>query len=210
MWPLRSELDPQRWLLNFSEPELEIAVHLLDQFMYFSEELLDAAFFAGFQRISTLLLDPQNPSDLSSKWDEFLSAVLVTPVQGEQDNISDSGRVFGRKARQVLGLSEHHLLEPDDAVQRAIKNGRPLVLIDDFVGTGQQMITMWDTLGLEAVANTGVPIFYAPALSTAYGAKPFSNVATDCCCRQASSYPRSTRRLQKTRYCGRRVERKSA
>ena len=143
--------------------------HILDQFMYFGEELLDAVFLAGFQRISMSLLDPQHPLDLTEQWKEFLSAVLVTPVQGEEDNIADSGRVFGRKARQVLGLSEDNLLEPREAAQMAKSSGRPLVLVDDFVGTGQQMITMWDTLSLEALARSGVPMFYTPALATSYG-----------------------------------------
>ena len=169
VWPLRRELDPHRWLANFEEQEQDVAVHLLDQFMYFGEELLDAAFLAGFQRISMSLLDPKDPSKLPRRWEEFLSSVLVTPVRGEQDSIADSGRLFGRKARQILGLSEDHLLEPHEAASMAKLNGRPLVLVDDFVGTGQQMITMWKSLGLEAVAKAGVPILYAPALATTYG-----------------------------------------
>ena len=177
VWPLRSELDPQRWLSNFEEQELDVAVHILDQFMYFGEELLDAAFLAGFQRISMSMLDPQNPLGLSLRWEEFISSVLVTPVQGEDVNISDSGRVFGRKARQVLGLREDHLLEPQQAAQAAKLSGRPLVLVDDFVGTGQQMITMWHNLRLDALASSGVPIFYTPALATTYGRKAI----VECC-----------------------------
>ena len=169
VWPLRNELDPQRWLLNFEKDELEVAVHLLDQFMYFGEELLDAAFLSGFQRISMSMLDPRDPVGLSLRWDDFLSSVIVTPVQGEYDSIADSGLVYVRKARQVLGLNEDQLLEPQEAALVAKKSGRPLVLVDDFVGTGQQMMTMWDTLGLDAVANSGVPVIYAPALATAYG-----------------------------------------
>ena len=177
VWPLRNELDPHRWLSNFKEQERKVAVHLLDQFMYFGEELLDAAFLSGFQRISMSMLDPQDPVGLGLLWEEFLSSVIVTHVQGEEDNIADSGRVFGRKARQVLGLDEDQLLEPQEAAQVAKDSGRPLVLVDDFVGTGQQMITMWDTLGLDAVANSGVPIFYAPALATTYG----QHAIHECC-----------------------------
>ena len=169
VWPLRAELDPHRWLSNFEEHEREMAIHILDQFMYFGEELLDAAFLAGFQRISMSLLDPRRPLDLTQRWNDFLSTVLVTPVQGEEDNIADSGRVFGRKARQVLGLSEENLLEPCEAAHMAKSRGRPLVFVDDFVGTGQQMITMWDTFHLEALAKSDVPMFYTPALATTYG-----------------------------------------
>ena len=169
LWPLKSELDPNRWLSNFEEDELEVAFHILDQFMYFGEELMNSAFLAGFQRISMTMLDPQNPANLCLQWKDFLSSVLVTTVQGEEDSIADSGRVFGRKARQVLGLKEEQLLEPHEAVQSAKLQGRPLVLVDDFVGSGNQMINMWETLDFRAVANTGVPIFYAPALATTYG-----------------------------------------
>lgn len=169
IWPLKNELDPGRWLSNFTEQECEVAVHLLDQFMYFGEEMLDAVFLSGFQRISMSMLDPLHPDKLNQRWEEFLSSVIVTPVQGEDDSIADSGRIFGRKARQVLGLTEDHLLEPYEASQVAINSGRPLVLVDDFVGTGQQTIVMWERLDLERVARSGVPIYYVPALSTKYG-----------------------------------------
>lgn len=177
VWPLRSELDPRRWLSNFEDKEIEVAVHLLDQFMYFGEELLDASFLAGFQRISMSMLDPIDPAGLRLGWENFLSSALVTPVQGEDDNVSDSGHVFGRKARQVLGLSEDQLFEPVEAAKIAARTGRPLVLVDDFVGTGQQMITMWEALRLDEVARLGVPIFYAPALATVYG----RDAILDCC-----------------------------
>ena len=169
VWPLRSVLDPHRWLDNFEEDERAVALHILDQFMYFSEELLDAAFLAGFQRISQSMLDPQHPLQLYQRWDDFLSSLLVAPVRGERESIADSGYVFGRKARQVLGLSEENLVQPQEAVRQARHRGRPIVFVDDFVGTGQQMITMWETLQLHEVTNSGVPIFYAPALSTEYG-----------------------------------------
>ena len=169
LWPLKSELSPDRWLSNFDEREREVAVHLLDQFMYFGEELLDAAFLAGFQRISMSMLDPRNPVQLTVDWKEFLSSALVAPVQGETDSIADSGWVFGRKARQVLGLDEDQLLAAKEAAKIALTRGRPLVLVDDFVGTGQQMITMWEDLSLQNLTDNGVPIFYAPAFSTEYG-----------------------------------------
>ena len=168
-WPLRNELDPVRWLSNFEDEEIDAAVHLLDQFMYFSEELLDAIFLAGFQRISMSMLNPQNPRELRQRWEKFLASVIVTSVQGEDDSIADSGRVFGRKARQVLGLSEDNLLEHNKAPREAMISGRPLVLVDDFVGTGQQMITMWENLRLDEVATSGVQVFYAPAFATKYG-----------------------------------------
>ena len=174
VWPLRNEFDPRRWLSNFNEDELFVAYHLLDQFMYFGEELLDAAFWAGFQRISMKLIDINNPCTLDVRWQQFLSSVLVTPVQGEDDSIADSGRVFGRKARQVLGLSEDQLFEPSEAVDLAMRNGRPLVLVDDFVGTGEQMITMWEDLDLTKLSNASVPIYYAPAIATAYGCESIS------------------------------------
>ena len=169
VWPLKSKLDPQRWLSNFNDDELYVAVHLLDQFMYFGEELLDAIFLSGFQRISMSMLEPRNPVELRPLWEEFLESVIVTPVQGEDENISDSGHIFVRKARQVLGLSEDNLLDPYVAPSEAMQSGRPLVFVDDFVGTGQQMITMWKTHNLGMVAESGVPIFYAPALATNFG-----------------------------------------
>ena len=169
IWPLRSELSPDRWLSNFSDSERPTALHLLDQFMYFGEELLDAAFIAGFQRISMSMLDSRNPQRLSVDWDEFLASTLVAPVQGETASVADSGQTFIRKARQVLGLDEDQLHAPMVAAKLALSCGRPLVLVDDFVGTGQQMIRMWENLGLQDLTDCGVPIYYAPAFSTEYG-----------------------------------------
>ena len=177
MWPLKSELDPARWLSNFTEQEQEVAVHLLDQFLYFGEELLNAAFLSGFQRISTSILDLRSPNELGQRWRDFLASVIVTPVQGEDDSIADSGRVFGRKARQVLGLAEDHLLEPHEASKVAMQWGRPLVFVDDFVGTGLQMISMWEGLNLEELVRAGVRVYYAPALATKYG---YDNILGEC------------------------------
>ncbi len=169
VWPLKSDLDPQRWLGNFNEQERHVAVHLLDQFMYFSEELLDAIFLSGFQRISMSMLDPRNPVALGPIWDNFLESVIVAPVQGEDESIADSGNLYVRKARQVIGLSESNLFDPYEAPAAAMQENRPLVLVDDFVGTGQQLITMWESYNLDSVAKSGVPIYYAPALATSRG-----------------------------------------
>jgi hypothetical protein len=40
LWPLRSALDPEAWLRNFKQSELDHAVHLLNSFMYFHHNLV--------------------------------------------------------------------------------------------------------------------------------------------------------------------------
>ena len=52
LWPLRTSLDPERWLSNFRDRELDHAIHLLNAFMFFSESLVNEMFVAAFRRLA--------------------------------------------------------------------------------------------------------------------------------------------------------------
>ena len=44
LWPIKSELNCERWLENFEPQELEHAVQLLNAFTYFSGRIVDELF----------------------------------------------------------------------------------------------------------------------------------------------------------------------
>ena len=91
IWPSRVVLDPDRWLDNFLDEELEHALYLLNAFMYFDQTLVDQIFSVSIRTIGRLMT--------RDEWRKFLSTVVVTLVTGEEPNVTDSSHVFARKAR---------------------------------------------------------------------------------------------------------------
>jgi hypothetical protein len=180
LWPSRQILDPLGWLSNFDDDERPYAVHLLNVFMFFSESMCDAMLRATVQSLSAdLAARAVSLAEAESRWREFLSTVVVSYVHGERPNASDSGHLFARKARQVLGIAEHQILEPAEAISVLLsrRNG-VLLLVDDFVGSGRQMLSTWNRSyasrdgkkgNLRTLAERGTRIVYVPLIATSYG-----------------------------------------
>ncbi len=178
LWPVRKRLDPQSWLTNFSENERPFAYNLLNVFLYYNEDLVDALLIGAFQRVSAHVVGSATTlADARTRWRTFLSSVLVTQVQGEDPNPADSGYAFARKARQVLRIDEAQIAEPRHALSDvSIRFDTPVLLVDDFVGSGNQLVETWhrrqgaEGLGsLAAAAEAGVSIFYVPLVATSLG-----------------------------------------
>jgi hypothetical protein len=180
LWPLHQSLDPRSWLANFLEAEKPHAIHLLNAFMYFSSYLVNQMLVAAFQSLSSELYEPGDSFlTLQAKWRLFMDTVIITYVTGETPNPSDSGLVFARKARQLLGVDQSHIVAPDEAVQLLVRQPGPVVFVDDFVGSGNQFLTTWLrqvqlTTGsfasferLAALQRT--TFYYCPILCTEYG-----------------------------------------
>ena len=183
LWPIRSMMDPEGWLHNFTSHEQEYAHHLLNSFLYYSEPLMRALFIAGFQNISSTRRHAArlyHPEQLA--WREFCDNLIVTYVTGEIPNPTDSGFLFARMARQFLGIGEGRIVDPRDAL-RALSMGRqrPILFVDDFVGSGEQFISTWRRpydigaaghLSFESYArsNSG-DYYYCPLLCTSDGAQ---------------------------------------
>ena len=180
LWPLRQVLDPDRWLSNFEDDERELAVHLLNQFMYFSEHLVDAIFRAAFQILSRSSTRPGESFLASHKdWRTYVDSAIITYVTGEEPNPTDSGLTFARKARQILGIRVDQIMTPDDAINLLIHHGaRPVIFVDDFVGTGNQFEATWtrqttidsETISFERLSQQcGFNFSYCPAFATELG-----------------------------------------
>lgn len=145
LWPRETRLNPEGWLSNFQEHEKDHAVHLLNAFLYFSADLTDELFKAAFQQLSRNIVPINGPYVTArAAWRQFRTDVLVTHVTGEQPNDTDSGYLFARKARQVLGIKESNIVAPEEALQRLSNTGPcPVLFVDDFVGSGDQFVTTW-------------------------------------------------------------------
>tara|TARA_B100000123_G_scaffold240484_2_gene193704 strand:+ start:1244 stop:2155 length:912 start_codon:yes stop_codon:yes gene_type:complete len=138
-WPF-SKISVEPWLSNFERDDRPFAAHMVSQFLYLNDQIVDAQFLAAFQNISNLMrTDWIGFTQAHQSWHRFMDNCLIVPVQGEQPNPSDSGYIFARKARQILGIDPCQLIELEDAIH-LLSHGsaRPIVFVDDFVGSGEQ------------------------------------------------------------------------
>jgi hypothetical protein len=181
LWPLKTTLDPERWLSNFHNGELEHAIHLLNAFMYFSETLVNEMFVAAFQTLSRYFRG-YNDSFLASqmRWKDFLATVRFTHVTGEVPNPTDSGFAFARKARQLLNIPEQRIQNPELILKELVNSGPcPVVFVDDFVGSGSQFLSTWNRqISVEngrmvsfsqMSENRGQVFFYCPLICCSHG-----------------------------------------
>lgn len=141
-WPPEPQIRPRAWINNFEKEDRAIAAYLLDKFSFYNKKLTDALFVASYNSIGDGL--PKGPTAPST--DTLITALdnaVFTPVTGEDPNPTDSGNLFCRNARQVLRIPEQRIVSPGKAAELAI-NGRTVVFLDDFIGSGDQFIKTWN------------------------------------------------------------------
>lgn len=188
LWPLLNEMDPLRWLGNFHGEEMEYAIHLLQSFLYYSEEVTNALLKSAFQSLSkTVCGDSTSYLAMVGTWEKFVDTAIFTYVTGESPRPTDSGYAFARKARQVLAIEDERIVDPDTAMQRVLQRRAPVVFVDDFVGSGDQLIHTWHrevTLSpgykqtFQAIAALGfAEFYYIPIVATQYG---LNEIADSC------------------------------
>lgn len=141
-WPHAAQLDTDGWLENFTEDERPVALILLDSFLYFSGDVTTKILNTEFHKLSNLVAPLDMAiTDRMSRWAEFKERVILTYPTDEEPGATDSGRSYLRKARGVLNLDESQFADPHDALARLHEDPtRPVLFIDDFVGTGNQFI----------------------------------------------------------------------
>ncbi len=181
LWPIETQINPSRWLDNFRSSEMDHAVHLLNAFTYYSGVLVKELFKAAFQSISRNVVPLTVPYiQGESTWRQFRRSALVTYVTGETPHDADSGHLFARLARQELRIPESNIKSPADVLATLLTDGaRPVVFVDDFVGSGDQFITTWhrevqlpngETTSFARVSGLrGTRFFYCPLVCTEYG-----------------------------------------
>jgi len=138
LWAAEPKIRPTAWLHNFTAVEKPVAAVLLDHFVFFSAGAVDRMLTSGYRRLRDELIEK---SDKTAALD-ILNRVVFTGVEGEDPNVTDSGKLFCRKLRQILGLPEDRFLEPRDVIGVAAQ-GTPVIFLDDFIGSGDQFIRTW-------------------------------------------------------------------
>ena len=179
LWP--RTVQPTRWLDNFSDCERPYAVHLLNAFAHFNQDIINQLFVSAFQLLSCKVLPAGAPLDEAIQtWTDFRNRVLITPVHGENPSPADSGYRYASKARDLLDIPQSQLATHEDALNAVVYDPtRPIIFVDDFVGSGQQIIRHWSRqvtvngteLSFLSLAAKGdmAPAYYCCALSTDYG-----------------------------------------
>lgn len=184
LWPIRKELDPIVWLDNFTAEERVFARYLLNSFIYLSKELEDSLFLHAFHNISNSLREnARTYEEAKSNWESFKDRVIITHVTGEISNNSDSGYDYVRRARKLWKIDENRLLSGKDAISEYIKEPRPIIFVDDFIGSGQQFIVYWENelevnntkISFSELLNTDGNFYYCPLVSTISGMKNIKN-----------------------------------
>jgi hypothetical protein len=147
LWPLHQRMDVEGWLGNFTTPEMPHALHLLNSFVYFPDHFLDQMVRRALREVSTVVAAPgaDNYSEVRTRWRDFLAGARVSFPTGEIPNPTDSGHDFARRVRE-LGIAETQILAPADLALRLAAGLKPtaILFVDDFVGTGNQFVTMWN------------------------------------------------------------------
>lgn len=188
LWPRKDVLNPARWLRNFKPGELDHAAHLLKVFIYFSEPMVNALLVGAFQNLSRLVKGVHaNTSASQARWQSFFDTLLITYVTGENPSVTDSGFTFARKARQLLGIPEDRIVDPKTALDQALQTARPIVFVDDFVGSGSQFINTWyrqyptyagvSRSFFDAAQLGSSTFYYCPLLCTSLGMR---NIRMHC------------------------------
>jgi hypothetical protein len=200
VWPRATAVSPLPWLANFTEAELPYAIHLLDAFLFFSDELTDALLRGAFDDLSRRVTDlDASLARSEAQWDDFLSSVLITFPTGEHPNVTDSGLAFARKARQVLEIPEARIMSPEEVLGFVDRVGpRPVVFLDDFLGTGNQFMATWRRTYAtsptfasfaDAAAGGSVTVYYTPILASQMGVETIRLNAPRACVAPAHILP---------------------
>jgi hypothetical protein len=189
LWPLKSHMNPKRWLSNFTDDEKPFAVNLLHSFLYFNEPMMEQLLLSAFQDLCRSICEPGETFLASqNRWRSFLDNVVITCACGENPNVTDSGHKFLRMARQVLGIPEHRIMSPEKTLEH-LNEGKsgPIVFLDDFVGSGRQFIATWEyeftlprgKMSFRTIASVmrNLRFYYCPLLCSEIG---HQTIARNC------------------------------
>lgn len=172
-WPPEPVLRPRAWLRNFATEDVPLAAFLLDNFTFYNKRLTDLLLIASYRSIGDGM--PKGPSAPSGNvLLSSLASAAFTPVKGEKPNPTDSGYLLCRQARQLLGVPESAILDTTEALTHA-HQGRTVVFLDDFVGSGDQFLATWrmpDSYGRSfesAMATTKFVAIYVTLVTTDFG-----------------------------------------
>lgn len=184
LWPRAARFDPRGWLENFDAKDQKYAIRLLEGFTYFSSELVEALFRGAFQNLSQLVVqNKENYFSASAQWNQFVESAIVVRVEGNHSSDADSGFIFTRMAREIIGVQEGQILSPTKALERLREAPRGnVIFVDDFVGSGEQFEDTWTKVHqlsnlaaasfksiVTTIGSHSVGFYYCPLICTEVG-----------------------------------------
>ena len=146
-WPREQDLRYRAWLSNFTAAaDLAAAATILDRFVFINQDHAGLAVSAGYARFLGHLHDQRFTPDgrTSHRIHSIHENTHFTAVRGESPNPAESGNAYMRLAREVLDVSEERIHELDEAIDVCAAS-YPLVLLDDFSGTANQVVNTLTT-----------------------------------------------------------------
>jgi hypothetical protein len=177
-WPDAEKVNPKKWLDEFAPEHLRHAVALLDAFVFISDKQVKKLFISTVHALSSeVALGVNTYSEKRALWQKFLNSVIVTAPTGETPSPTDSGHIFQRLARTDLGINESRIVLASD-LRKVIKtsSSAPIILVDDFAGSGDQFLATWrreswndHPKSLEKLtAAYSLDVYYLPLIATEY------------------------------------------
>lgn len=175
LWPLSRNLNYEQWLENFNGNDVEIAKLILDFFIYIPDSFID-------QMLSTVIgkcgyYFKQQRSTWTNE--DFENNCWYSFMPGEELKSTDSGYVFNRKLRDILGIPEKRILNFTE-LREKLRNSRSqnVILVDDFVGSGHQTCYTWNHHGLRKICQRNQhKIIYAPLIVNNIG---YHSIQSEC------------------------------
>jgi hypothetical protein len=175
-WPLSEEINYDGWLQNFDKGnDKKIACHILNFFTYFPDKMIDQMLKSSIGKAGEKL------SRCFTDWkhNDFITRCIYSFIPGETQNPTDSGHIFTRKLRDVLGVPEQRIIDYREIpnVLTRITKPTPVIFVDDFVGSGAQCDKAWNInklngMTLKEISDNSDHIFvYAPLIMNEIGYK---------------------------------------
>lgn len=140
------------WLRNFPDEEGEYyALRLLYRFIYYSEDdttqlckhglfnlLLGKEIMAD--QISNKFID--SSGELNQRLDQELRSSRIVPLL-DKDKPYESGNLITRILVQKLQIPGNLIINPNDILEHVYRGCKRIIIIDDCVGSGDQITGFW-------------------------------------------------------------------
>lgn len=179
LWPGEPKMRPRLWLSNFDNRDHRMAATLLDRFTFYNAAHTDALLLASFYALG----DGASKCSFPRTRNELVGAIdgaVFTPVLGENPDPTDSGNFLCRRARQLL-FPGANMVAIDAALDQAYLS-KPVVFIDDFIGSGDQFLGTWTRVQhgrsfADAERSTSFVPIYVALVSTEFGLNEIRRLA---------------------------------
>ncbi len=180
-WPGQARIDPTRWLEQFEASDRPYAEAVGLSLTFVPEQQFLRHLRSGILRLRSRVRDFAG-YPLAGSWESFLENARFAVIDDRRPSSANSGALIARFLRDEIGIDERRIgtcgsVTKELAVFESIS---PLVLIDDFLGSGDQFVealgrqTIIDAAGkttsLEAQrGRSNAPWVFLPVFATEWG-----------------------------------------